>query len=222
VSIGAMAQPTAIAIMEQETHKTDGWGVETAAMRVRHLEQIEAKAGYPVIVERVRKLIESEAVKCEEQTKEGADLIVDTSGLGRAVGTLMRERGMSPATVTLSNSAGEVETPDGPSDWRLGRSDLIGNLQVAYEARRIKLAEGMPLVAVLESALQSFELRRSSVATLQDIAEGLREMENDELVYAVALCAWRASRHKPTPPSVTAHWDRKIDDFNRRRNSSIV
>src|SRR5579883_3336834 len=156
VDLGQAIQPTAMAVIEQQTERTTGWGADTTALRLRHLERLTLDAGYPKLIERIRSLL-GELDKQDQAGK--SDLVLDITGTGRAVGELIRQRGLEPYTVTITAGSGEMQSPDDIRDWRVAKVDLIGGLQVAYQMQRLKVARDLNLVQTLLEELQTFKLR---------------------------------------------------------------
>ena len=122
------------------------------AMRLRHLERLDLDAGYPEMVTRVRDLMR--ALDGKEQAKE-ADLLVDVTGTGRAVVSLLEAEGLQPIVVTITSGAGVAETSAG--GWRLAKAELVSTLQVLLQTELLKMATGLPLVPTLVEELQNFK-----------------------------------------------------------------
>ena len=193
VDLGISRQPTAIAVIEQETIYRQGLGVENHELRVRHLERLPLDASYPKVVDRVREVLA--ALKDSEQA-EPSNLIVDITGTGRAVSDLMKQSGLSPINVTITAGAGEQDAAF--NEWRIGKADLVGTLQVLYQTDKLKVARDLPLTPILIEELQAFKLKPPTINP--NDPESWREGQHDDLVFAVALAAWRAYRHLPTIP----------------------
>ena len=199
VSIGSMMEPTAIAIIEQETRVRDGFAAYTHALRLRHLERVPLDTRYPVMVDQVGELIDK--LKKPEQD-DATDRIVDTTGTGRSVGDLMVKSGLKPHRVTITNGTGEDETK--LKEWRLAKVELVGGLQVTLQSDRLEMAAEIELVPTLVEELRNFKLRPPTI-NVND-PESWREGQFDDLVFAVGLANWRANRDIPHPGRV-AEWE---------------
>src|SRR5208282_2685180 len=210
VSVGHGIQPTAIAVVEQETMKRKGWETESLPLRVRHLERLPLDAGYPGAVAEVHKLLKRKELKDAEQSSGGSDLIVDITGTSRAVAKLMGEVGLKPITVTVTAGAGETKNSEDANDWRVSRTELIANLQMGYQMGRIKMSGDLELTRPLCEELQTVKLRAPTLNASDP--ESWREGPQDDLVLAVGLAVWRAGKDIPVPQSITDHWTAKLHD----------
>jgi hypothetical protein len=73
--------------------------------------------------------------------------------------------------------------------YRVPKRDLMAGLQVAFQKRRLRLAEGLWALRELQEELRSMRLRVSA-----DGFERYGGRGHDDLVLALALAWWRASR----------------------------
>ena len=191
VSIGTMREPTAIAIVEQETRTRGNWETEVVGLRLRHLARAPLDMTYPDQVDHIGGLVK--ALEDHEEAGESY-LIVDVTGTGRAVGNLMVESGLKPVRVTIT--AGMEEASPHYGEWRVPKTDLVGGLQIAYQADRLKMAAELELVPTLVAELQNFKLRPPVINDTDP--ESWRESQYDDLVFAVALAVWRTTKYTPT------------------------
>jgi hypothetical protein len=121
-------------------------------------------------------------------------LIVDGTGVGRAVVDMLRRADLGcsiwPAVVT----GGDRETmSDGY--WRIPKRDLIVDLQVLLQRGGLRIAAGMGLAPVLVEEMATMRVRQTPAGNEQYGA--WREGEHDDLVFAVALSYWGAKRAYP-------------------------
>ena len=207
VSIGSMMEPTSIAIIEQETRVRDGWDAYNHALRLRHLERVPLDMRYPDLVDHVGELIDK--LQEHEQALETA-LLVDVTGTSKSVGDLMVQSGLKPIRVTIAGGTGEDETKF--NEWRLAKTELVGGLQVAFQSDRLEMAAGVDLIPVLVEELHNFKMR-PPIINAND-PESWREGQFDDLVFAVGLANWRATKHIPRPQRVNDEWNRKIGEIN--------
>jgi hypothetical protein len=190
VSLGMMRQPTAIAVIEQEMRSRGNWAAEQTALRLRHLERPPMDNTYPQTIKRIETLLKAlEDDEADDQT----DLIVDVTGTGNAVSELMKENELKPINVTITGGSGEGE----PSwyEHRVSKANLVGTLQVLYQAERIKIAQDLELVPTFIEELQNFKMRPPVVN--ENDPEAWREGQFSDLVFAVALATWRTTKHTP-------------------------
>jgi hypothetical protein len=211
IDLGQAMQPTALAVIEQETEWTRGWSAENRALRLRHLERLSLDVGYGRLIDRIRDLLTT--LRPKEQADK-SDLIVDITGTGRAVGELMRQRGFDPITVTITGGTEVVQDRKNFTDWRLPKVELIGGLQVAYQTKRLTVAKEMELTPLLTDELQRFKIKPPTLNP--NDPESWREGQQDDLVFAVAMGVWRAGQNVPQPRAMTAHWDKKLAEYYKR------
>jgi hypothetical protein len=142
-----------------------------AGFDVVHLERLVLGTSYIALAERAV-AIATAAGDCP--------VVVDASGVGRAVVDMLREQGLEPVAVTLTGGSKlrvvgrEVSLP---------RSSLLLLLQAAVEAGRLRVAEGLVHGPALVSELLA---ARSGPSGTE--ARGL--WHHGDLMTAVALCLW--------------------------------
>ena len=71
---------------------------------------------------------------------------------------------------------------------------LVSGLQVALQQRRVKFATGLPEVTTLLKELAAYRIKAPAAQEAFDAREG----QHDDLVLAVALAVWWASRPQRT------------------------
>ncbi len=194
-SLGTSAQPTAIAVLEQEVLKNRNRVAETGALQLRHLERLPLDVNYPKTAARISKLLETKEIKDEEKCG-GTDVLLDLTGSGRAIVELFERAEINPIEVRIVGAGvTEEKVKNGP--WRIPKVELFGTLRVLYEAGRLKMAKDLDLVPTLLEELRAVKMRPPRIDP-NDPASW-REGQSDDLILAVGLTAWRASRHVPYP-----------------------
>ncbi len=113
----------------------------------------------------------------------GAALVVDATGVGRAVLDQMHEAGLAPVAVTITG--GRFTSYDGRM-WRVPKQAILRPLVAATEAGQLKVAKGLPEAEALQAELQAFQRRITECG--HDTFQGIGE--HDDLVIAVALACW--------------------------------
>ncbi|MDP2990144.1 MAG: hypothetical protein Q8O57_06215 [Kiritimatiellota bacterium] len=118
LDLGQAQDFTAMAIAEQsevggKTHYA-----------VRHLERFKLGTLYPAIVARVAELMKH----------RDWELIVDQTGVGRAVFDMLGEAGLRPIGVTIHG--GDKVTSD-DSGYRVPKRELIGTMQAFLQSKRL-------------------------------------------------------------------------------------
>ena len=178
VDLGQRRDHTAIAVVEKlEAHRP--WNeVEFRGRHVRYVERVPLKTPYPLVVERIRRMVKREPLRGD------CILAVDATGVGTPVVDLMRRADMgceiSPITITGAGRAalhGNV--------WSVPKVDLWGALTVMLEREELRIAEGMAGAGALVRELEELQLSSGSA----------RAGERDDLAMALALAVWKATRH---------------------------
>jgi hypothetical protein len=133
---------------------------------------------YPVIVEDVCAI--------RSATLEHAPLIIDGTGVGRAVVDLFRSklyRAAVPVQITAGGAAQQAE--DGY--WHVPKRDLIGAVQVSLQQERLKFDAMHPEAQAQVKELENYQVKITAAAN--DVYNA-REGQHDDLVLALALAVW--------------------------------
>ncbi len=190
VSVGLSAQHTALAVIEQEVLCQGRYTTKCGELRLRHLDRLPLGTSYPEIVGKVKEIIET-----VEKTEgaEPSDLVMDITGVGRGILSLMDDEGLSPIAVTITGGTEEREPKS--DDWRIAKVELVSNLQLQYQLQRLKTAPRLDLADTFVEEMMNFKLKAPSLS-VNDF-EAWREGAHDDLVFAVAVAVWRGSRYIP-------------------------
>ncbi len=117
----------------------------------------------------------------------GAALVVDATGVGRAVLDHMADLEPVPVTIT----GGRLTSYDGTM-WRVPKKTLLRPLVAATESGRLKVAKGLREAESLQRELQAFQRRITESGN--SAFEGVGQ--HDDLVIAVALVCWWAENSR--------------------------
>jgi hypothetical protein len=204
LDLGQASDFTALAVLERTSSPdpSDSWGemvrvrqhwsgIEMVPAReappkrersfaIRHLERFPLGTSYPAIIARVVQL-------CAEPPLTGATLVVDQTGVGRAVVDMIRAAGPKARIRPITITAGQAVVPDG-AGWHVPKKELVSVLQVLLQSRRLQVARRLPMASVLVKELESFRVKITTSAN--ETFEAWRERDHDDLVLAVALAAW--------------------------------
>jgi hypothetical protein len=162
VDLGQSQDPTAIAVAE--TGGDD--------LRVRHLERLPLGTPYPQVIERITALVEK---------LPGASLVVDATGVGRAVLDHMAD--LKPVAVTITG--GRLTSYDGAM-CRVPKMALLRPLVAAVETGRLKVAKGLRESEAFQRELAAFQRRITQHGNTALGGVG----SHDDLVVAAALVCW--------------------------------
>jgi hypothetical protein len=155
---------------------------------IRHLERFKLGTLYPAIVRRVAELFTREALK-------GGFLIVDGTGVGRAVVDLLRGAPIDCKLFPCTITAGQGESVDEQGYIHIAKKELVGTAQMLLQTGRLAWSAKMPLADVLAKELSTFRVKITAAAN--ETFEAWREHDHDDLVLAILLAAWVAEQFVP-------------------------
>lgn len=188
--IGQSVDPTAIAIacyVRDPLPAPEGIGADLvqrlgpARFEVSFLERVPLGTPYPAVVQHVGNLL------ARSPLRGNCELVIDRTGVGRAVFDLFVLAGLSPIGVTIT-SGGDKETqePDG-SGWRVGKLALVSRLQSELHSGTLKISSQLPDAPALISELGDF---RANISDAGFASFGARTGKHDDLVLSLALAIW--------------------------------
>ena len=185
LDVGPAHQFTALAILErsQDTHD-ELLDRDSRHYAVRHLERWPLGAPYTAIRDRLAELFAKPPLRHTQ-------LVVDVTAVGRPVLDLLR-RGkiaaqIKPLTVTTGHRASHED-----GGWLVPKKELVSVLQVLLQARRLKIAPGLPEAETLLHELTTFQARPLSPTA--DALLDWRERPQDDLVLSIAIAIWLSER----------------------------
>jgi hypothetical protein len=152
VDLGQSSDPSAICVLENvegvldyntphERHTNTGLIPQKKAQRflVKHLERLPLGLSYPVQIQHVSELLARPPLTGDPaMNTPPATLVVDDTGVGRAVSDLMLERGMEPMRVTIV--AGNEQTVTRRNRWNVPKALLISGLDAHLHSGNLKIA----------------------------------------------------------------------------------
>ena len=159
-------------------------------------EQVQRIAGlYQTLRERARRL--------EHQEHEPAttELVVDATGVGAPVLDMFREADLRPRGVIITG--GETSSKADGID-RVPKRELVTALQVALQAKRLRIAEDLPLAEVLMKELRGFRVHITLTghARFGNDVGSWREADHDDLVLAASLGVWLLEHGRSPQPRI--------------------
>jgi len=184
LDLGQAQDYTGIVAVEERTPiGWDSYPTEEPTYNVRHIERLALGTPYPKQVEHVAKLLNTPQLVT-------AQLVVDHTGVGRAVVDLLRAANLPKGLTAVSIHGGDQVTHDGDV-YRVSKRDLVAAVAVLLATGRLKISAGLPDAAILQAELLGFRVRIDSV-TAHDSYAAWREGAHDDLVLALALAVWHA------------------------------
>ena len=201
--LGQSVDPTAIAIIEHVRRARVTYrGFETPLpeeFHVRHLARLPLGLSYPDQVAAVLALLRRPPL-CD-----GCDLVVDATGVGRAVVDLFERVGLFPTRVTITS--GERATSTGARSWHVPKGVLVSTLDARLHANELKFAAELAEASAMADELKDF---RRSVSAAGRFSYEARVGRHDDLVLAVSLGVWNFVGRPKQPPfeQARAHFHR--------------
>jgi hypothetical protein len=209
VDLGQSNDPTAVCVLEWEKGILDGnseWERHTCTgtlpqkpgqrLAVVHLERLQLGLAYPELVQIVKDMLARPPLDAPTTA-----LIIDETGVGRAVGDIFVQAGMRPQRVTIT--AGNEETAaHGFNRWSVAKTILISRLDAALHTGDLRIAQELRETGPLIEELKNFQ---RSVSAAGRAIYGARVGMHDDLVLAVSLATWWATR-PPPPVPVFGRW----------------
>jgi hypothetical protein len=194
LDLGQSADFTALAVV-QTAYERNEQGQLEKHLHIRHLERYPLRTPYTTIADGVVAVMRSEALNTDEYdprrhriAKSKVELLVDKTGVGRAVTDILKGRGLRFTGIVIHGGESSHYT-DGA--YHVPKKDLVGALEVPFDTERLKIAEGLELWAVLREELQNFR-RKQHPKTSHVAFEHWREGDHEDLVLACALACWGA------------------------------
>lgn len=224
LDIGQMQDPTAIAIIEQSERAvaddaldlstvhpipTGANSMRIARTRVEydvvHLERMPLGTSYPAVVDRVAKMLLSSVLVGNHV------LIVDQTGVGRAVVDMLDAAQLYPVGVTITNGDAESHEEKRWDRLRVPKRDLVAAVQVLLQSQRLRIVPRLKDTKTLVQELKGFKVKVTTAGN--DTYGNWRDGEHDDMVLAVALAAWYGEKigfagQRAEPYRLEAGWER--------------
>jgi hypothetical protein len=198
VDLGQSNDPTAIAMVRRIRFERPGRDDEKPpTFQVGHLERVPLNTPYPAIIARTQWLL-------THRTCAGnVDLAIDMTGVGRPVADLYRQYGIEFTGVVITG--GNAETNPEPNIFHVPKLILISHLQALLHEGRLQIQKDLGEADTLVRELQDFRVRYSDSGHMTFNA---REGKHDDLVLALAIAVWRATRPLSGPEAWLEHYRR--------------
>lgn len=192
VDLGQSVDPTAICVMNHTVVPGENWTPidqkhiwrqdRVERFDVRHLERLPLGRPYPEQVQHVAMLL------ARPPLNAGYKLVIDETGVGRAVGDIFDAAGLRPNRVTIT--AGLECTQHGGNSWHVAKQILISGLDAALHLGELRIAAALSDAGALQEELKDFQ---RSVSAAGRATYAARTGKHDDLVLAVAIARWFAT-----------------------------
>lgn len=115
-------------------------------------------------------------------------LIVDATGVGRAVVDIFRSAGLRDLeAVQITGGKGKSHT--GRREWNIAKVEVVGAAQAALSSGALRIGKGLPYADILMKELRDYRVKVTQSA--HEIFEA-RQGAHDDLVLAMCLALWFA------------------------------
>jgi len=186
LDLGQASDFTALAVLEQTfVPDPDKPGAHLRHYACRHLERLALGTAYTAVSARLRVLVNTGSLR-------GSTLVVDQTGVGRAVVDLLRAARLPVQLRAVTITGGHATTLGTDGSLHVPKKELVGALQVLLQARRLKVAQALPEARILQRELLNFQVKLTAAA--HETFGTWRQGQHDDLVLAVALAAWCGER----------------------------
>lgn len=189
--LGQTTDPTALCALHHRVVPRDGWTTNekarawkqdrTESFDVRHLERLPLGLPYPAQVQHVANVLARPPLV-------GAKLVIDETGVGRAVGDIFDAAGMYPERITIT--AGLETTQHGGRSWHVPKGVLISGMDARLHTGELRIAAALKDAGALADELKDF---RRKVSEAGRATYAARTGAHDDLVLAVAIALWFAT-----------------------------
>ena len=190
VDLGQSQDPTAIAVMHHTKTPLDTWTVDEKALKtvqdvqkrydVVAAERVPLNTSYPDVVAYVGELLRRPPLH------DHCDLVIDESGVGRAVSDLFEVGGLRPIRVAITAGVDATKT-DRLRCWSVAKSFLISGVDACLHDGSLRFADELREREALREELQNF---RRHVTNAGRATYQARTGAHDDLVLAVAISLW--------------------------------
>jgi hypothetical protein len=181
LDLGQAGDFTALAVLEGPPRSTPA----PRTYRVRALERWPLGTRYTEIATAVAERLAAAPLHPH------ARLILDQTGCGRPVFDLFAERRVAAQLVGVTITGGSDVLEVQYNEFRVPKSDLIGQVQVLLQNGQLQIAQGLREAATLQKELAGYQ-RRVTLAAHEQFG-AWREGQHDDLLLALALACWYAA-----------------------------
>ncbi len=203
LDLGQVHDYTALAVLERPAPADNGGESQTVVYALRHLKRYALGTPYTDIVPAVMQQARSVPLG-------GSPLVVDQTGVGRALVDMLRRAGGAGRIIPVTITAGQSVTRTEEGSYHVPKKELVTCLQLLLQQRRLKMPRDLPHVQTLVQELHSFQVKITLSA--HETFRAWREGVHDDLVLALALACWWAERNPPwTAASFSAGGESLID-----------
>jgi hypothetical protein len=182
LDLGQTNDYTALAVLERTTTPD----FREASYALRHLQRYQLGTTYTAIVTDIASIASRPALR-------DAPVVVDQTGVGRAVVDQLRQQPAIAQIVPVTITGGHTVTTTDDGSWHVPKKELVTALQLLLQNRKLQIAQSLPEAKTLVHELQQFQVRIT--ASANEVFSVWRDGQHDDLVFAAALAVWWAERY---------------------------
>jgi hypothetical protein len=207
IDLGQSSDPTAVAVLEHTRGVLDSNTpsnrhcgivdvpqIPAERVDVRHLERLALGMTYPSVVQHVKDLLARPPL-CGHDAVKPAQLVIDETGVGRAVGDIFVDAGLRPLRVTIT--AGNEVAWVANNRVHVAKTVLISTVDAMLHTETLRFAAALTEAGAMREELLDFRRKLSDAGRATYAA---RTGRHDDLVLAVAIACWWVAL--PPPPRV--------------------
>jgi hypothetical protein len=194
VDLGQSTDPTAICALHHTVVPQDSWVPNDKSRQwkqerverfdVLHLERLPLGMPYPAQVAHVARVLARPPLG-------RAKLVIDETGVGRAVGDIFNTAGMYPTRITIT--AGLEATRHGGDTWHVPKAVLISNMEARQHTGELRVAPNATDASALAEEMKDFQRHVTAAGRATWSA---RTGAHDDLVLAVAIALFEATNYQ--------------------------
>ena len=192
VDLGQSMDHTAVAVIRHQVVPLETFTPNADAGTLRqdrtetydcvHLERYPLGLEYPLQVDRVGKLLSRDPLR------GNAELVIDQTGPGAAVGDLFQQRGLKPLRIVITGGFEAVR--HGQRKFAVPKHEIVSNLDAKLHTGQLRFAADLLEAEHMKDELKNFH--RNVTASGRSTFEA-RGTAHDDAVLAVGLALWRAT-----------------------------
>lgn len=186
VDLGQANDYTAVAAIQAYEMREDPVLPILHRYDVRHLQRFPLGLSYVDMVRDIGRLLQ------RPPFTRDTELIVDNTGVGRAVSDIFNAEGLKPVCVTITAGTGEGEM-HGTRRYNVSKGYIVSLLDAKLHTGELRFAGDLTEMPVMQSELKDFKRRVSESGHTSFEARGGK---HDDMVLAVGIGLWRAVKHR--------------------------
>jgi hypothetical protein len=187
LDLGQATDPTVAVVLEAHG---DG---QVRVYDIKHIEPYRLGTTYPAIIQAVSALLDRSPLQGQ------CALVIDHTGVGRAIYDMFVEAGLKPIGITIT--PGKNWHQESSTQYHVAKELLVGVAQKFVQSERIRGSFRVKHSAVLKRELKAFRVKRTK--GLNEVyGPDVRESAHDDMVLACTCALWYAEHQGPPAASL--------------------